>query len=207
MKHFTWAVIFFPLLWLVLISGIYQDFEKYPTIILTTVVVFIVILVIWDIYKRRINKALLISGVDTLSDYQQDFCDYKLITESLERHQCPHCQSYRMVSLSWFNSKVQKTINSDNFNEADFVGCLKCETAYISQTKKLNSENWLWAIFFVFILLLIINYQCLIYLVALDEATKETLVMIHIICGFNFIQSLVELQDKNPFQTTYSKLN
>ncbi len=205
------ALIIFALLWLSVYIGIYDYLQKHDNIMTIIWSVYMILWIIWCEYKNRkysSKQGIFYYGVDKLEDYQADYCEYKMIIKSLRPHQCPQCQSYRMVDLFWFKRKTENTLDGKQYDENNFVGCLACKTPYTAQTTRATYANyWLWGSLLIFIMCLIGGYSLLLDTVDVSQAIRKITILSFFMCACLFFQFQSQLHVKDPFKTTYSKLD
>lgn len=203
-NSFLWALLAIPIYYLLekfgLLQVINENFNKSMMIFLLFAFVFIA----WDIFKStkmaKHSKSYT-KGVDTLSDYQNDGCEYKIIRdEPVHKLRCNQCQSYRMVDLFWFKrilSKTEKSIANIDVAEENFVGCLKCHTRYEIQTTNNNKkELTLYLLAFTFPIILFFIYQIIFKQFLQIETYKNLSAYFFYVWAYVFLHRLIKINTK-----------
>ncbi len=207
-KSFGYSVGFMFLYILLNITGFYNYFEQHQFTI-SFAIIFIVIA--WEKWyqKKTAIKVVYLHGVDTLADYKNDNCDYQYVKENLQVHQCPNCQSYRMTDLFWFKRRTQKSFNNQEIEEDNFVGCLKCQTAFTTSIKKNKTNQFLWLTLIGFICALIASYFVIKHLliVANLDIDNNLIAYFLIMWGYMFANLQKRLHDKSPVKVYYQEIS
>lgn len=205
-NSFLWALLAIPIYYFLekcgLLQIINENFNQSVMIFLVIAVSFIA----WDTFKTtKSDKSdkIYTSGVDTLSDYQEDSCDYKVIRdEPLHKFKCENCHSYRMVDLFWYKrilSKTEKSISKIDISEEDFAGCLKCHTKYeIHQAKNNNKKELvLYLLAFTFPIMLFFIYQSVLKQLLQVELYKSLAVYFFYMWAYIFLHRLIKINTKD----------